>query len=227
MENHTSFDLNRAIRGWRDGLAQSNIDSDSLDELEVHLHDSIAALQATGLSAKEAFIVGKMRLGTRSEIENEFSKIHHTSRWRAWALWSAVGIQLCMTLTNNAVFAAVGFSIGYFWNHPLILLLAVIAVGVSFWKFRKRLVDVFLKPSRVSAGVALFLIASNVWFSIYLWRHAGSIAQQFNLSETHIEIVKEILGIRPTVRVLAASIFCAVFIGLWTRYDIRAARRSS
>ena len=43
----TPFDLNQAIQQWRDGLAQSPaIRGENLDELEVHLRDSVATLQA-------------------------------------------------------------------------------------------------------------------------------------------------------------------------------------
>jgi hypothetical protein len=58
MENQTEFDLNRAIQQWRAGLADSPaFRAENLDELESHLHDSIRALEAHGLSVEEAFLI--------------------------------------------------------------------------------------------------------------------------------------------------------------------------
>ena len=49
MENQTRFDLNTAIENWRQELAgQLNLASDDRRELETHLLDTVAELQAEG-----------------------------------------------------------------------------------------------------------------------------------------------------------------------------------
>src|SRR5262245_55051661 len=64
METTTSFNLNHAIQRWRENLCQSPaFCSENLDELEVHLRDSVMCLQSRGLSEDEAFLVAVRRLG--------------------------------------------------------------------------------------------------------------------------------------------------------------------
>ena len=62
METTTPFDLNRAIRHWRENLTQTPaLRSENLDELEAHLRDSVATLQLRSLSVEEAFSIGVRR----------------------------------------------------------------------------------------------------------------------------------------------------------------------
>src|SRR5689334_23260986 len=64
MENQTSFELNNAIQRWRENLGQSPaFRSENLNELESHLRDSIATLQAKGLLEEEAFLIASRRIG--------------------------------------------------------------------------------------------------------------------------------------------------------------------
>ena len=58
----TEFDLSDGVRRWRESLSGSPaLSAGDLDELESHLRDSIASLEACGLSAREAFWVGTSR----------------------------------------------------------------------------------------------------------------------------------------------------------------------
>ena len=62
MENQTPFDLNNALRNWREGLSRSpQFRHEDLAELEAHLRDSIAALESKGLSAEEAMLQASRR----------------------------------------------------------------------------------------------------------------------------------------------------------------------
>ena len=80
MENQTSFDLNVAIRSWRENLAGATaLSHASLDELESHLRDSAVSLEKTGLSAEEAFLVAARRIGPPTRLEAEFSKVEPRS----------------------------------------------------------------------------------------------------------------------------------------------------
>ena len=76
MENETPFDLEDAIRKWRDSLIQSSrLRAEELEELELHLRDSLSALQKRGLSEEEAWIIAQKRLGQREVLKNEFAKV--------------------------------------------------------------------------------------------------------------------------------------------------------
>ncbi|HTY88200.1 MAG TPA: hypothetical protein VMB80_12100 [Candidatus Acidoferrum sp.] len=95
MENPVAFDLNRAIQLWRENLASSpSFCGENLDELAAHLRDSVATLQAHGLSVDEAFLVASRRIGTVSSLESEFAKVNQKSLWLDRGLWILIAVQL-------------------------------------------------------------------------------------------------------------------------------------
>jgi len=101
MENPTAFDLNPAIQHWRKNLAQSPaLRRENLDELELHLRDSIAALQVRGLSATEAFSVATMRIGKGNALDAEFGKVNGQAVWLDRILWMLIGVQLWPFVTG-------------------------------------------------------------------------------------------------------------------------------
>jgi hypothetical protein len=87
MENETPFNLEHAIRQWRDSLLQSSrLKAEELEELEIHLRDSVGALQKRGLSEDEAWLIAQRRLGQRETLKKEFAKVNSpakvlTSAW--------------------------------------------------------------------------------------------------------------------------------------------------
>jgi len=94
METTTAFDLNQAIQHWREDLGQSStFRRENLNELESHLRDSVAALEARGLSADEAFTVAAKRMGKDASLEMEFAKINRDVVWLNRVLWMLIGIQ--------------------------------------------------------------------------------------------------------------------------------------
>ena len=104
----TPFDLNQAIQQWRDGLAQSPaIRGENLDELEVHLRDSVATLQARDLSAEEAFLVATKRVGSGAVLGKEFGKVNAVNVWVERCLWALVALQVW------GVIQSVCFGVGY------------------------------------------------------------------------------------------------------------------
>ena len=56
------------IAEWRTLVAQSPVGERDVDELEAHLRDQIADLEAVGLADDEAFLVAVKRLGTLDEL---------------------------------------------------------------------------------------------------------------------------------------------------------------
>jgi len=88
----TRFDLNDSVRQWRESLSGSPaLCADNLDELESHLRDSMASLEAAGLSAREAFWVGTSRIGATDGLDSEFAKVNRERVWLDRALWMVVG----------------------------------------------------------------------------------------------------------------------------------------
>jgi hypothetical protein len=95
MNKPSKFDLNAAIRQWRDSLGRSpQFRAENLDELEAHLRDSVSTLQGGGLSDEEAFLVATRRLGSAAALAPEFSKVNAREIWLNRLLWMLLGIQL-------------------------------------------------------------------------------------------------------------------------------------
>jgi hypothetical protein len=95
METKTAFDLNTAIQRWREHLSQSpQFRPENLEELEIHLRDSIAAWQGKGLSVEEAFLVATRRIGGAPALAPEFAKVNGQEVWMNRLLWMLVGAQL-------------------------------------------------------------------------------------------------------------------------------------
>jgi hypothetical protein len=83
METAIEFDLNMALRLWREQLSQSpQFRAENLDELESHLRDSMASLQTKGLSAEESFLIGARRVGSAAALEREFAGENGGRGWR-------------------------------------------------------------------------------------------------------------------------------------------------
>jgi hypothetical protein len=103
MEKPTSNNLEQLLQDWREELAQSpTLKPENVEELELHLRDSIGALQAVGLSETEAFTVAASRLGKRGVLENEYGKINRRNLWLHRVLWMLIGIQAWSFLAATA-----------------------------------------------------------------------------------------------------------------------------
>lgn len=86
------FDLEKAIRDWNHTLARAeSVSDDNVQELEEHLREIIAELVGKGLTQKEAFTVGKARLGESSALNREYSKVNGSYVWRRRILWMLLG----------------------------------------------------------------------------------------------------------------------------------------
>jgi hypothetical protein len=148
MENQTAFDLNRAIQNWRNDLGQSPaIDCDGIDELESHLRESVAALQTSGLTAEESFIVSARRIGWSSQIEAEFCKVNGDALWTDRVLWMMIAYQLSFAISSMP---------GLEWRTLSVILVA----SLFFRSVRNVLSRMLLKPFQLSA--ALFVVFVSV-----------------------------------------------------------------
>ncbi len=76
------FELEHAIEDWKRRFAQlDSVRGADVDELEVHLRDSILELASKGLIEEEAFCVAAGRLGAAAAVGREFEKINPGYAW--------------------------------------------------------------------------------------------------------------------------------------------------
>ena len=79
--------LESEIAEWRAFVEQSPaVDGRDVEELEAHLRDQIADLDAAGLAADEAFLVAVKRMGGLDELSREFAREHSARLWRQLVL---------------------------------------------------------------------------------------------------------------------------------------------
>lgn len=89
------FQLDTAIQAWKERHQASHaVSSEALSELESHLRDSVATLEASGLSEEEALMIASKRLGSPSELEGEFDKVHQKQVWLSRTLLMLSGYLL-------------------------------------------------------------------------------------------------------------------------------------
>jgi hypothetical protein len=71
------------IAEWRAYVAKAPaVDGHDVDELEAHLRDQIAELDAAGLAADEAFLVAVKRMGDLDTLSREFAREHSGRLWK-------------------------------------------------------------------------------------------------------------------------------------------------
>ena len=79
--------LESQIAEWRAFVEHAPaVDGRDVEELEAHLRDQIADLDAAGLAADEAFLVAVKRMGALDELSREFAREHGGSLWRQLVL---------------------------------------------------------------------------------------------------------------------------------------------
>jgi hypothetical protein len=83
-----------------------------LQEIEDHLRESVSALQGSGLSPQEAFLVARRRLGDQAALDAEFTKVNGSSVWLNRLLWMFVGIQLWAVAWDLGGFARLAVTQG-------------------------------------------------------------------------------------------------------------------
>lgn len=75
------------IAEWRAYVGKAPaVDGRDLDELETHLRDQIAELDAAGLKSDEAFLVAVKRMGAVDGLSREFAREHSGRLWKQLVL---------------------------------------------------------------------------------------------------------------------------------------------
>lgn len=79
--------LESQIAEWRGFIARgSALDGGDVEELETHLRDQIAELEAAGLATDEAFLVAVKRMGSIDALSREFAREHSGRLWKQLVL---------------------------------------------------------------------------------------------------------------------------------------------
>ncbi len=79
--------LESQIARWRGMVAQGPaVDDRDVEELEAHLREQIADLDAAGLAADEAFLVAVKRMGSLDSLSREFAREHSDRLWKQLVL---------------------------------------------------------------------------------------------------------------------------------------------
>jgi len=221
METKCSFDLNLAIRRWREDLARSSaFRSENLNELESHLRDSIDRLRARELSDEEAFLIATRRVGQTRQLESEFGKLNRGAIWLERAMWMLIGIQVwpffdrLMSGIAGCVFAlgwgtvrhspsAVGDAWPVFFSTLIQLLALVVAVWLTWKTFRNSTKFGQWVATQLSQRSFVFCCIAAAALSFLLN------AMVFSLSYTWIHLVEGPLS----GRTLAHIVYSQNFIG--------------
>lgn len=178
METPTPFDLNHSFKQWRGQLAQSPaIKHENLAELEAHLRDSIAGLQAKGLSEGEAFLVATKRLGPPAQLTTEFGKVNMAGVWLNRIQWMVVGGFLFSAATivvgtARQLIVPINRLTGYMWLkgfYPTVWLTTLVVIGVWFVFARWLMSREFKRPRLLNSPIWLIIGLAICCGLIRLW----------------------------------------------------------
>lgn len=141
------FRLEDAIEKWNEALnSRGTINAEERLELELHLRESIVALQSQSLSEQEAFLVAANRVGQPSKLQQEFEKNSSASRWRYrlfWMLVGSLGLKAlggflgAVSATLGTAMAACGFA-GAASGIAMSVAMVLLWIGVFVIGFRQR-----------------------------------------------------------------------------------------
>ncbi|MGE5295581.1 MAG: permease prefix domain 1-containing protein [Solirubrobacterales bacterium] len=135
-------DVEKQIKQWRAGLADSEaIGPPDLEEMESHLREEITHLQAADLSATEAFLIVRHRLGDPTALEEEFVKVSPYRHVASHLSWMAVGVMVYLSVsklsecaTYTSAWIARAFALPQAWASSVwAMLMPILAAGLIAW----------------------------------------------------------------------------------------------
>ena len=104
--------LELEIADWRSFVGQGPaVDGRDVEELEAHLRDQIADLNAAGLAADEAFLIAVKRMGRIDELSREFAREHSGRLWRQLVLSGGEEEQAAASEWPETLLFAVGAAV--------------------------------------------------------------------------------------------------------------------
>ena len=96
--------LELEIAEWRSFVGQAPaVDGRDVEELEAHLRDQIADLNAAGLAADEAFLIAVKRMGRLDDLSREFARENSGTLWRQLVLSGGDGEHALINNVNGSL----------------------------------------------------------------------------------------------------------------------------
>ncbi len=170
MENPTPFSLNEAIRRWRAEFgSQSFLNSLEVEELEGHLRDHVAQLEAGGMSQEAAFAMAAKQLGDRQRVAIEFAKINPQRIWLERAIWIAVGFILLCVMTNLASIPGttiIVFGYSRQWNPVVSVVMTRVCILSALVSMAAVLLLLFRQKPRWRLGLGRCIEQRPLWGGI-------------------------------------------------------------
>jgi len=88
-----TFDLEKSVSRWRATFdADHGISAEALDELEIHLRDSMEQLEEACLTQEEAFLLASRRVGSADALEPEYACVSPQTAWVRPLFWMTLGV---------------------------------------------------------------------------------------------------------------------------------------
>jgi hypothetical protein len=216
------------IAEWRGFVARgSALDGADVEELEAHLRDQIAELEASGLAEDEAFLVSVKRMGRVDALTREFAREHSGRLWKQLVLVGGEDLQQggrLMEALAFAVAAAVAVQVarltaGFPGEQPWWLLrnasLFVLPFLAGFFARRRQLALRQWLPAAVA-----FLLAAVV-INVYPYRPGASTEL---LAAAHLPVVLWFVVAYPymsgSVRSHERRMDFVRFTGEWLIYSV-------
>lgn len=104
--------LELEIAEWRSFVGRRPaVEGHDVEELEAHLRDQIADLNAAGLASDEAFLIAVKRLGTLDDLSREFAREHSGRLWRQLVIASGDEEQAVVSRWPEALLFAVAAAV--------------------------------------------------------------------------------------------------------------------
>ncbi|HEX2028152.1 MAG TPA: permease prefix domain 1-containing protein [Nitriliruptorales bacterium] len=186
--------LESEIAEWRAFVEQSPaVDGRDVEELETHLRDQIADLDAAGLAADEAFLVAVKRMGRLDDVSREFAREHSGRLWKQLVLsggdeqahpdssWVEVLVfAVAVAVTVQVARLAAGFpgeEASWLFRNTSLLVLPFLA---GYFARRRRL------TSRQWLATAVPVAIAAVVINLYPW---GEGASTELLAALHLPVV--------------------------------------
>lgn len=173
--------LESQISAWRSFVSKSPVvAAEDVEELETHLRDQVAELEASGLAPDEAFLIAVKRMGAVDELAHEFAREHSRRLWKQLFLDTEVDqdadrswqTMLAFAIGAAVVLIAALLASGYPAEGPPWLLrnisLFVLPFLAGWFAYRRRV------SSRVALAVAAVYGVAAVLVNTYPWEPNGS-----------------------------------------------------
>ena len=186
--------LELEIAEWRSFVGQGPaVDGRDVEELEAHLRDQIADLNAAGLAADEAFLIAVKRMGGLDDLSREFAREHSGRLWRQLVLSGGEEEQAAASRWPEALLFAIAAAVtvqiallvaGFPSEEPSWLFRNATLLVIPFvagWFARRR--QLHLRHSLLTAAA---LVAAAIVINVYPYR---SDAATEGLAATHLPVV--------------------------------------